>query len=213
MRRQIKIGVAILAAGASIRMGRPKMLLPWGGTSVIGHIIDLWTGQLNAEQIAVVCAPMSSPVHAELGRLGFPLQNRIVNPAPEDGMFSSIQAAAAWEGWAPSLSHFALVLGDQPHLSVETLRKLLTAAEDKPDEIHQPSLNSKPRHPVILPAREFRALAKTEHRTLRDFLAASKRTLIQVSDPGLDLDLDYPADYQAARELTGQAVARVSESD
>ena len=32
----------ILGAGASSRMGQPKLLLPWGATSVLGHQISTW---------------------------------------------------------------------------------------------------------------------------------------------------------------------------
>jgi len=37
--RSFAVGVVILAAGRSARMGRPKLLLPWGGTSVLGHLL------------------------------------------------------------------------------------------------------------------------------------------------------------------------------
>ena len=32
------IGAVVLAAGRSLRMGRPKMTLPWGRTTVIGQV-------------------------------------------------------------------------------------------------------------------------------------------------------------------------------
>ncbi|MGH7953692.1 MAG: NTP transferase domain-containing protein, partial [Limisphaerales bacterium] len=32
------LAAIILGAGASARMGRPKLLLPWGGTTVVGHL-------------------------------------------------------------------------------------------------------------------------------------------------------------------------------
>jgi len=54
----------------------------------------------------------------------------------------------------------------------------------------------------------FRSLAEAKHQTLRDFLAVSKRTLVDLDDSGLNLDLDYPADYEAARALVAQTVAR-----
>lgn len=34
-----KIAILILAAGSSKRMGSPKQLLPWGGTTLLGHSI------------------------------------------------------------------------------------------------------------------------------------------------------------------------------
>ncbi|HRY59690.1 MAG: NTP transferase domain-containing protein [Verrucomicrobia bacterium] len=36
------LGVVLLAAGRSARMGKPKLLLPWGDTSVLGHLIRQW---------------------------------------------------------------------------------------------------------------------------------------------------------------------------
>ncbi len=95
--RAFAVGVIILAAGRSARMGRPKLLLPWGGTSVLGHLIRQWRA-LDAKQIAVVCARDDGAMQAELDRLGFAEENRICNPAPERGMFSSIQCAAQWPG-------------------------------------------------------------------------------------------------------------------
>ena len=34
-----KLAVLILAAGASSRMGKPKQLLPWKNTTLLGHAI------------------------------------------------------------------------------------------------------------------------------------------------------------------------------
>ncbi|HOW79579.1 MAG TPA: NTP transferase domain-containing protein, partial [Verrucomicrobiota bacterium] len=74
------LGVVLLAAGRSARMGKPKLLLPWGGTSVLGHLIRQWQS-LGAAQLSVVCAAGDSALAAELDRLGFPAENRILNPA------------------------------------------------------------------------------------------------------------------------------------
>src|SRR5690242_4744910 len=122
--RDCKFGVIILAAGASRRMGRPKLLLPWGQNSVLSHLLQTWA-QLAASQMAVVCAAEAKPLATELDQLSFPAANRIVNPAPENGMFSSIQCAANWRGWNPELTHWIVTLGDQPHLKPATLQTLL----------------------------------------------------------------------------------------
>jgi molybdenum cofactor cytidylyltransferase len=36
----MSISAILLAAGQSKRMGRPKMLLPWGNTTVLGKVIE-----------------------------------------------------------------------------------------------------------------------------------------------------------------------------
>ncbi len=133
-----RLGVIILGAGASSRMGQPKLLLPWQGTTIIGHLIRQWQ-ELDAGQIAVVCRPDDELLLAELDRLGFPRENRILNPQPERGMFSSIQCAARWPGWQPGLTSWAIVLGDQPHLHSETLLNLLAFHARHSIAICQPS--------------------------------------------------------------------------
>jgi molybdenum cofactor cytidylyltransferase len=47
----LALGAVILAAGRSTRMGQPKLLLPWGKTSVLGHLIGQWQSA-GAGQIA-----------------------------------------------------------------------------------------------------------------------------------------------------------------
>src|SRR5260370_8277982 len=105
-------------------MGRPKLLLPWSGTSVLGHLIDQWQA-LKAEQVAVVSAADDSLIQAELDRLGFSANDRVLNAAPERGMFSSIRCAAQWPGWKTALTHCAIVLRSQPHIIPKTLPPVL----------------------------------------------------------------------------------------
>lgn len=200
--RTFGLGVVLLAAGRSSRMGRPKLVLPWGGTSVLGHLIGVWW-QVPATQIGVVCAAGDAAIEAELERLGFPAANRMVNTDTARGMFSSIQCAAHWAGWDASLTHWALALGDQPHLRLTTLRAVVDLAKANPGKICQPASGGRARHPVVLPGREFRALAGTQCRTLKEFLEekCTERMNVEVDDPGLELDIDSPEDYEAALKL------------
>jgi molybdenum cofactor cytidylyltransferase len=197
--RTFAVGVVILAAGRSARMGRPKLLLPWGGTSVLGHLIEQWEA-LGAKQIAVVWAPGDMGVREEMDRIGFAKENRISNPAPERGMFSSIQSAAQWPGWDAALTHRALVLGDQPHLGPETLRQVLAFSAAHPNRVCQPARGGHGRHPVLLPETVFRQLAASTAATLKEFLAVQPQVLAlcEMDDPGLDLDIDRPEDYNQA---------------
>ncbi|MBI2925868.1 MAG: nucleotidyltransferase family protein [Verrucomicrobia bacterium] len=202
---QRRLGVVILAAGASSRMGQPKLLLSWGGTSMLDHLLARWRA-LEPQQIAVVVAAGENPVTGELDRLNFSTANRIVNPNPERGMFSSIQCAARWNGWRSGPTHWAIVLGDQPLVRVETLRTVLDFAAAHPEKICQPSRNGRGRHPVLLPATAFRALADTPAATLKQFLSASTHSvaLCDFDDPGLDLDIDRPEDYERAVGLAAE---------
>jgi molybdenum cofactor cytidylyltransferase len=197
----LRFGAIILGAGASSRMGEPKLLLPWGSTSIIGHLISVWRS-VGAIQVAVVCAPPPHPVHAELDRLNFPSDSRIINPSPAIGMFSSIQSAARWTSWDPNLSHFAFALGDQPQISASLILTILKHAAENPDAICQPAVEKRPKHPVLIPRKDFLELASTTDATLRDFLTRTRspRSFLEMADETLNIDLDSPADYRLAAE-------------
>ena len=194
------LGTVILAGGSSRRMGRPKLLLRWGGTSILGHQLGIWQ-QLGAAQISVVYAAADELLNEELDRQGVPAQNRIVNSNPEDGMFSSVRCAAMWNGWMPNLTHCAITLGDQPHLRLETLKAVITLSRKQPDRVCQPQYLGHAGHPVILPRAIFEQLKTTDAPTLKDFLASRPSVSCEVSDPGLELDIDTPADYERALRL------------
>jgi molybdenum cofactor cytidylyltransferase len=199
---QFKFGVIILAAGASRRMGRPKLLLPWGETTVLGHLIQQWNGT-GALQIAIVHAADAKPLTDELDRLGFPPANCIANPTPENGMFSSIQCAARWAGWNPSLTHFVITLGDQPQLQESTLKQLLDFAGSNREKICQPMRAERRKHPVLLPRRLFEQLKDTAAADLKIFLTAHASDLsgFPSEDAGLDFDMDTPEDYDHLKQL------------
>jgi molybdenum cofactor cytidylyltransferase len=202
----MKLGVIILAAGASSRMGRPKLLLPWEGTTVIDHLLRQWQ-TLGATQIVVVCAEANTALAAELDQLAFPSVNRVFNPEPERGMFSSIQCAASWSGWEPNITHLAITLGDQPHVRLETLKRLVDFAAAHPTSICQPSHRGRGRHPVILPGNAFSRLKDSQAVNMKEYLGACEYSVgrCELDDPGLDLDLDEPADYERALALATHA--------
>jgi molybdenum cofactor cytidylyltransferase len=202
--KSYSLGVVILGAGRSSRMGRHKLVLPWGETSILGHLIEVWQ-QLGSKQIAVVCSPGDVGINVELDRLNFPKSGRVINPHPERGMFSSIQCAAGWEGWKPALTHFAIVLGDQPHLRLETLQAVVDFSAAKPGKVCQPRKDGHRYHPVVLPKNAFELLASSRAMDLKEFLGSSETGYCEMSDAGLELDIDRPEDYQKALEMWKRA--------
>ena len=195
-----QLGIVILGAGASARMGRPKLLLPWHNTTVIGELLMQWR-EIGAAQIVIVLRTNDIELAAELHRLNFPQTDRIENPQPERGMFSSIVCAAHWNGWWQEISHWAIVLGDQPHLRPATLRQLLEFSAQNREAICQPTFGGRTRHPVVLPRQAFVELKNTGATTLKEFLNLTTVPRVQcaVDDNGLSLDMDTPEDYKRLR--------------
>jgi CTP:molybdopterin cytidylyltransferase MocA len=191
------LGVFILGAGTSSRMGEPKLLLPWRGTTVIGQLISQWR-ELGAAQITVVLRANDAALEMELDRLIFPKSDCIENPQPERGMFSSIVCAANWNGWVPEILSWAVVLGDQPHLQTAMLRQLLKFSGQNRGSVCQPMFSGRTGHPVILPKQTFEELKNSGAATLKEFLKLAATPCVQcsVTDDGLSLDMDTPEDYK-----------------
>jgi CTP:molybdopterin cytidylyltransferase MocA len=69
-----------------------------------------------------------------------------------------------------------------------------------PEKICQPVQGGHRRHPIWLPRDFLGQLQYTPEITLKDFLDdhASSCAFCELTDPGLELDIDYPADYERA---------------
>jgi molybdenum cofactor cytidylyltransferase len=191
--------VAILAAGESKRMGRPKLCLPWGQTTILGHILAQWR-EAGAEKIVVVHGPGETAVTLELDRLGIPSAERAATLAPERGMMGSVITAARLALRDVSLTHLVIALGDQPQLQTETLRELLRACATTPGKIIRVVFQDKPGHPLALPANVLPELNVTSFETLRDFLRLKEIPACDLTsnDSGVLLDMDTPDDYARA---------------
>ena len=190
-------GVVILAAGTSTRMGKCKLLLPWGEKTILTHLLDQWRSA-GAAQIAPVIDPSNQPLRKALAHAGFSPSDWIENRAPQLGMFSSLQEASRWTGWLSTLTHWIISLGDQPHIETSTLCVLLNAARENPTRICQPALNGETAHPIILPGSNFRELAQNDVPDLRTYIQRQEpfRLRVPVEDAGVSGDLDTPEDYR-----------------
>jgi molybdenum cofactor cytidylyltransferase len=190
-------GVLILAAGASTRMGRCKLLLPWGDKTILTHLLDQWR-HAGAAQVAPVFDPSNQLLREALAHAGFSRSDWIENSSPQLGMFSSLREASRWTGWLPTLTHFAICLGDQPHIQMSTLRLLLHTARKNPTRICQPALHGRAGHPIVLPANNFRELAQSDIPNLRAYVRTHEalRLRLPVEDPGVSEDLNTPEDYK-----------------
>lgn len=192
----VAFGVVIPAAGASTRMGRCKLLLPWGERMILTHLLEQWRSS-GAAQIAPVIDPSNQALREALADAGFSPSDWIENPSPRLGMFSSLQEASRWTGWLPTLTHWVISLGDQPHIQTSTLRLLLDAARKNPTRICQPMLQGRGAHPIMLPAGNFRELAQSDVADLRTYIRTREafRLRVPVEDRAVSKDLNTPEDY------------------
>jgi len=191
--------IAILAAGESRRMGLPKLCLPWGETTILGHLLDQWR-EAGADKILVVHGPGETPVTRELDRLGIPACQRTATLAMERGMMGSVVTAAHHALRDISLTHLVIALGDQPSLQTDTFRKLLHACSTSEGKLIRIVHQGKPGHPLALPVAVLEELSATSCETLRDFLRLRVMPVrdLTTDDSGVLLDVDTPDDYARA---------------
>ncbi|MBW3539409.1 MAG: nucleotidyltransferase family protein [Planctomycetes bacterium] len=119
-----RLFAVIPAAGRSRRMGRPKLLLPLAGETVIARLLAV----LDRPEIAarlVVVRPHDDALADEVARSG----GTVVRPeVPPPQMRDSVEAAlsAIRERWNPQLTDaWLLVPADHPVLSAEVVDALI----------------------------------------------------------------------------------------
>jgi molybdenum cofactor cytidylyltransferase len=109
----------VLAAGSSSRLGEPKQLLPFRGTTLLGATLDVGR-QCGFAQLLVTVGGAAADVQAAVD---FGDAEVVENPEFGSGCGSSISAAI---GRVDSASEgIVLMLGDQPGISAGTVRRLI----------------------------------------------------------------------------------------
>jgi molybdenum cofactor cytidylyltransferase len=114
----------VLAAGGSRRLGRPKQLLPFGETTLLGHVVATARG-CGFGQLVVATGGAADEVQAAVDLRGADV---VVNDAYGEGCSSSIAAALA--AVDPRADVLVLMLGDQPGVTPETVAALLAGRGD-----------------------------------------------------------------------------------
>ncbi len=194
MTRLAPPAAVVPAAGASTRMGKPKLLLPWGETTVLeSTIAALREG--GAETVIVVLAA-DGPLRDWTPPPGV---RCTVNAAPSQGMLSSVLAGLSALGTPDPL---LVCPADLPALRASTVAALLAAYRRK-GGIVVPRHGRRRGHPLLIaPSWQARIPELAAHEGgLRRILelAAGAVHELPVDDPGSIRDVDTPEDYATLR--------------
>jgi molybdenum cofactor cytidylyltransferase len=192
------IAAIVPAAGRSTRMGRPKLLLPIGGTTVIARVVtELRAG--GAPLVVVVAPPAeiegSAALVAEAEKAGAQV---IVPQAPTTDMRASIDLALRWLERAPAPDWVLLAPADSPGLTAEVVGRLIDATNAHPGAILAPAFRGRRGHPIVLPwsiATEIRGMPPVSG--VNSLIAAKSSSVVEIEmdDASVIEDLDTPEDY------------------
>jgi molybdenum cofactor cytidylyltransferase len=185
----------VLAAGLSLRMGRPKLLLDWGGKPVIRRAVE----QVRAggvDEVVVVLGREAQGIREALS--GLPVRF-VENPEPEAGQASSIACGVSALG--PAASATLIALGDQPALPPEVIPRLLQAFKETGKPIVAPLYRGVQGNPVLFSSAVFPELrALMGDRGARSVVEKDPSRVALVSfDLPMPADLDTFEDYERLR--------------
>lgn len=183
----------LLAAGRSLRMGQPKLLLPWQGVPLVRHVAQQALAS-KLDELIVVVGHRAAHVTAALHDL--PL--RIVhNQAFLDGQSTSLRSGLA--ALPADVDAAVVLLADQPLLRPSTIDTLMDAYHQRGAAIIAPKFGGQRGNPVLFAHTLFAELAAiTGDQGAREVLRthAAEISLIDVDDIGVLLDLDTPDMYE-----------------
>jgi molybdenum cofactor cytidylyltransferase len=187
------------AAGHSVRMGQPKLLMPIAGQPLILHALAAWR-ESRVTRTIVVVRPDDPPLAQLLRREAVEV---VVPPVAPPDMKASIQFGiehiTALHRPLPGDS-WLVAPADMPGLSPAMIRELLRVAAEEPERVLIPTLASKRGHPVLLPwflAEQLATLASDEG--LHSLIERNQPLLVPC-DPFVDrnepafADIDTPGD-------------------
>jgi molybdenum cofactor cytidylyltransferase len=197
-RPEPRIAGLVLAAGASVRLGRPKQLLPYGGGVILDAVLAT-ARRCGFAQLLLALGGSAEDVRRTVDTSGFDL---VDNPDYATGCSSSI--ATSIPALHPQTDVLVLLLGDQPGVRPDSVRRLLDGRGDSPIAVCR--YDDGVGHPFAFDRSVLPTLAALHgDKGVWKLLEQRAADVIEVPVPGaIPLDIDTEADYQRAlAELGG----------
>ena len=184
----------LLAAGNSSRMGKPKMLLPFNGKTLLQHSIDE-IKKISDQKLLVITGCYHSLLKEQLQ------QQQILffqNDHWQEGMASSIGAGMKYIlQYFPDAVNVMILVCDQPFISAGLFQQMITKKAELVKGIIACKYNDTTGVPVLFDKKYFARLA-----ILKGDVGAKKLVQQFVEDtavidfPEGAADIDTPEDYE-----------------
>jgi len=192
-RKMPAVTAIILGAGESSRMGRPKLLLPFGDSTIIEEVISQALASSVEKTIVVLGSNIES--HREVIK-NYPVEI-INNEQYKEGMFSSVKCGL--EAVPDTSDAVMVLLGDQPMIQAEEMDQLIESYRDSEKEIALATHGNMRGHPILF-GRKFisEIIGYPGKASLRDLLQKHPSEILEIKT-GSDRilrDIDTENDYQ-----------------
>jgi molybdenum cofactor cytidylyltransferase len=142
-----KLAAAILAAGESRRMGRPKALVPFEGLTFVEHLLQA----TNHPRVGIVRVVLGANAESIQAELKLDQETVVVNQDWQQGQLSSIQSAIRSLP-ADQTAGLLLCPVDHPLISSQLVSRLIAEFDSDRKLIVVPTHQGRRGHPVIFHA-------------------------------------------------------------
>ena len=183
----------LLAAGDSKRMGSPKALLPYDGTTFIDSILNKFT-EIGCDPIITI---LGASAELFCNKTNVTKFTYYINPNPENGQLSSLQIAITH--LPNDADGFIMTLVDHPLVKPDTYQKLFETAKIHQDKIIVPEFSGQKGHPVYFGRLFFKSILQLPHIDgARMVIRKNPSSVIHlpVEDDGILKDIDTPTDFE-----------------
>jgi molybdenum cofactor cytidylyltransferase len=189
------IGVIVLAAGASSRMGSPKQLLSYKSTNLLQHTLDAAEGSTGGIVLAILGAH-SSAILKEIKNSG---AHFICNPDWEEGMGASIRYGInSLMSLNPQTEAAMLLVADQPFVTTALLNELMGTYRKEKKGIIACDYGETYGPPVLFDKNYFPELLQLKGDSgAKRLVQIYKDDTIMIAFPEGVIDIDTKEDYRA----------------
>lgn len=187
----MSIGLALLAAGASTRLGHPKQLLSFRGRPLLRHLCEIADAAAPFDPLVVILGSSAARIRREAGPLPATF---IVNKNWRDGMGSSIRCGVRA---CRSCEALVIMLCDQPFVTPTLLRRLVSIYRKNPGGIIACRYGQTPGPPALFDASYFPSLlALPLNAGAKSVILNNLAAVRFVPFPKGAADIDTPSDWQ-----------------
>ena len=189
----MSIGVIILAAGGSSRMGSPKQLLPYRGRSLVRHAAKAALGSI-VDHVVVVIGSNADEVRNELDGLQLSI---VENPGWQAGMSSSVRAGLQELSSADQIESVIIMLCDQPFATADVLNELVDTHRATGKPIVASTYGTTRGVPALFTRELFNELMSlTADEGARRIVSTHPEDVATISFAQGAIDIDTPLDHQ-----------------
>ena len=191
------IGVIILAAGSSSRLGEPKQLLEHHGKSLLQKAIDAAINA-DANPVIVVLGANADRIAKEINKSKIQV---IINSEWEEGMASSVRVGLNEVLFiAPSTEAVILMVCDQPYISPDLIKDLINTHKQSRNPIVSCSYGEAIGPPALFHRSLFNELMELNGDVgARRIIQRHSDEVATVSFIKGKIDIDTKEDYDALR--------------